>query len=337
MRGDAYSGVVKAGVEDVRAVTGRGHPRGDHRSGRGQPQRAPADVLADFVADPRTEYVSGGAHPPKQRVPLSVRVVEVVAKGHVPRVALGRPLQARVEPQRPLATDHPLPVDKAQGGGPHTTKVMRCGTKFGAGTGAETASAAVAPGVVTGGSVSLSQMARADVAPVDVTGCPLALGPRGRFAIRARRSRSPGGSGQDGTQSQRQRCEQPFQRHEGNRSYAARRNVECPQEPRFGGPGGPWQADHAAAPGRGATLPSLPIFGDGPHPRSAPDADPRARGWPRPWASACRTQSTRGTYQIRSTLGVLRARNSSHFAASWARERANSAKVRRRVRRAGWR
>jgi hypothetical protein len=327
MGGYAYGGVVKAGVEDVRAVTRRGHPRGDHRPGRGQPQRAPADVLADFVADPGAEYVSGGAHPPEQRVPASVRVVEVVAKGHVPRVALGRPLQARVEPQRPLATDHPLPVDKAQGGGAHTAKVMRRGTKFGAGTGAEAASASVAPGVVTGGSLSLSQMARAEVVPVGVTRCALAPGARGRFAIRTRRSCGPGGSGQGGEQSQRQRCEQPFQRHEGNRSYAARRNVGCPQEPRCGGPEGRWQADHAAAPGGGATLPSLPIFGDGPHPRSAPDADPRARGWPGPWASACRTQSTRGNYQIRWTLGVFGARNSSHFATSWARERANSAKV----------
>jgi hypothetical protein len=256
-----------------------------------------------------------------------VRVVEVVAKGHVPRVPLGRPLQARVEPQRPLATDHPLPVDKAQGGGAHTTKVMRCGTKFGAGTGAEAARASVAPGAVTRGSVSVSRMARADVAPVDVTRCPLAPGARDRSAMRARRSRGPGGGGQGGTQSQRQRCKQPFQRHEGNRSYAARRNVECPQEARCGRPEGPWQADHAAAPGGGATLLSLPIFGDGPHPRSAPDANPRARGWPGPWASACRTQSTRGTYQIRSTVGVVRARNSSHFATSWARERANSAKV----------
>jgi hypothetical protein len=61
---------------------------------------------------------------------------------------------------------------------------------------------------------------------------------------------------------------------------------------------GPWQTDPAAAPGGGATLQSLPIFGDGPLPRSAPDAGPRARGWPGPWASACRSQSTRGRYQI---------------------------------------
>ena len=204
---------------------------------------------------------------------------------------------------------------------------MHRGAKFGAGTGAEAASASVAPGVVTDASVPLRQVAPADVAPMDVASCPLALEAGGRSSMRTRRPGGPGGSDQGGKQSQRQRCEQPFERHEGNRSYAARRNVECPQEPRRGCPEGRWEADHAAAPGGGATLPSLPIFGDGPHPRSAPDADPRARGWPGPWASACRTQSTRGVYQIRSTLGVLRARNSSHFATSWARERANSAKV----------
>jgi hypothetical protein len=335
MRGDAYGGVVKAGVEDVRAVAGRGHPRVDHRPGRGQPQRAPADVLADFVADPRAEYVSGGAHPPEQRVPAAVRVVEVVVKGHVPRVALGRVLQARVEPQRPLAMDHPLPVDKAQGGGAHTTKVMRCGTKFGPGTGGEAASASVAPGVVTGGSASVSQTGRADVAPVEVTRRPLAPRASGPFAMRARRSRGPGGRGQGGTQGQRQRCEQPFERHEGNRSHAARRNVECPQEPRYGCPEGPWQADHAAAPGGGAALPSLPIFGDGPHPRSAPDADPRARGWPGPWASACRTQSTRGTYQIRWAIGVLRARTPRTLRLRGRARAQTPPKYRARVRRAG--
>ena len=295
MRGDAHGGVVKARVEDVRTVTGRGHPCGDHRPGRGQPQRAPADVLADFIADPRAEYVSGRAHPPEQRVPPSARVVEVVAKGHVPCVALGGPLQTCVERQRPLASDHSLPVDQAQSGGPHTDKVMRRGTKFGAGTATEAANAPVAPGVVARGLVPLGQMAGTHVAPVDVASCPLALGAWGRFSLRARRSCRPGGGGQGGEQSQRQRCEQPFERHDRNRSYAARRNLECPQEHRRSCPGDPSQADHAAAPGGGATLRSLPIFGDGPHPRSAPDAGPRARGWPGPWASACRSQSTRGT------------------------------------------
>jgi hypothetical protein len=101
-------------------------------------------------------------------------------------VALSRPLQARVERQRPLASDHPLLVDQAQGGGAHATKVVRRGSKFGAGTGAETTSASVAPGVVTGGSVPLGQMARANVAPVHVARCPVALGARGGFSMRAR-------------------------------------------------------------------------------------------------------------------------------------------------------
>jgi hypothetical protein len=301
MRGDAYGRVVETGVEDVRPVTGRGHPCADHRPGRGQPQRAPTDVLPDFVADPRVEDVSRRAHAPEQRVPASAGVIEVVAKCHVPRVALGGPLQASVERQRPLACNHPLPVDQAQGGGAHTAKVMRRGAKFGAGTGAEAANVPVAPGVVTCGSVPMGQVAGAKgahVAPMDVASCALALGAGDRFSMRARRPCCPRGSGQGGEQSQRQRCEQPFERHDRNRSYAARRNVECPQEPRCSCPEGRWQAGHATAPGGGATLPSLPIFGDGPHPRSAPDACPRARGWPGPWASACRSQSTRRTYQI---------------------------------------
>ena len=53
---------AEARVEDVGAVSGRGHPGGDDRAGRGQPERAPADVLTDFVADLRAVDVAGGAH-----------------------------------------------------------------------------------------------------------------------------------------------------------------------------------------------------------------------------------------------------------------------------------
>src|SRR5664279_4611066 len=60
VRRDADAGVPEGRVEDVRAVSRRVHPAGDERLRRGQPQRRPADVLADGVADARAEDVAGG-------------------------------------------------------------------------------------------------------------------------------------------------------------------------------------------------------------------------------------------------------------------------------------
>ncbi len=42
MGGDANGSVAEAGVEDVGAVSGRGHPGGDDRTGGGLSERAPA-------------------------------------------------------------------------------------------------------------------------------------------------------------------------------------------------------------------------------------------------------------------------------------------------------
>jgi len=96
------------------------------------------------------------------------------------------------------------------------------------------------------------------------------------------------------------------------------------------------QADHAATPGGRATFPSLPIFGDGPHRRSAPDEDPRARGWPSPWASACRSQSTRRTYQIDGRLRPSGHQTPRSLRLPLRASEQTATECVPRVRRAGW-
>ena len=57
--------------------------------GRAEPERAPADVLADFVADLRAVDVAGGAHAAERGFAARADVFEVVVEGHALGVALG--------------------------------------------------------------------------------------------------------------------------------------------------------------------------------------------------------------------------------------------------------
>src|ERR1700677_775976 len=101
-RGDADGGVAEVRVEDVGAVARRGHPGGDDRAGSGVRERAPADVLADFVADVRAVDVSGGAHAHDGRFALRADVFEVVLGDHAVGVSLGEPSELQAYDERTL-------------------------------------------------------------------------------------------------------------------------------------------------------------------------------------------------------------------------------------------
>jgi hypothetical protein len=133
MRGDANGGVAEAGVEDVGAVSGRGHPGGDDRTGCGLPERAPANVLTDFVADLRVGDVAAGAHAAKGGCASWPIMFEIVSKRHALGVSLGGLLESFVGRQRPLALTGPFPVDQADGGGANAAEVFLGGPQVGAG------------------------------------------------------------------------------------------------------------------------------------------------------------------------------------------------------------
>ncbi len=136
MGGDADRGVVEVGVEDVGAVSRRGHPCGDDRAWGGQPERAPADVLADFVADLRAVDIAGSERMRLSGVsPLRPVVFEVVAEGHVLGVALGGLLELRVGLQWALAVTGPFAVDQAEGGGADAFELSCAGRQVGVGAG----------------------------------------------------------------------------------------------------------------------------------------------------------------------------------------------------------
>ena len=134
MRGDANGGVAEAGVENVGAVSGRGHPGGDDRTRCGLPARAPADVLTDFVADPRAGDVADGAHAAEGGVASRPDVFEVFPEGH----ALGMPLSGLLESfvggQGPLALTGAFPVDQAEDGGADAAEVFLGGPQGSTGT-----------------------------------------------------------------------------------------------------------------------------------------------------------------------------------------------------------
>ncbi len=128
MGGDANGSVAEAGVEDVGAVSGRGHPGGDDRTGGGLPERAPADVLADL----RAAEVTGGAHAPEWGFTPRSDVFEVVLEGHALGVRLGGPLESSVGRERPLALTGSCPVHQAEDGGADAGKVCPSGLQAGA-------------------------------------------------------------------------------------------------------------------------------------------------------------------------------------------------------------
>jgi len=133
VRGDADAGVPVAGVEDVGAVPRRGHPGVDDRLRRRQPEGAPGDVLADFVADAGVGDVAGGAHPVGRGRAVGGDVGEVVLSDHFFGVALGGALELGVWPQRALAGGGAFAVDQAEDGGADFFEVARRRCQGGAG------------------------------------------------------------------------------------------------------------------------------------------------------------------------------------------------------------
>ena len=135
-RRDADAGFAVAGVEDVRAVPRRGHPRGDDRAGCRQVERSPGDVLADFEADARAGDVAGVAQSRQRRLTARPVVFEVVAEGHAHGVRLSGTAKPLVRSQRSLAVGGAFTVDQAQGGGADQREVGRGGVQAGVGAGA---------------------------------------------------------------------------------------------------------------------------------------------------------------------------------------------------------
>jgi hypothetical protein len=115
MRRDADAGFAVVRVEDVRAVPGRGHPGGDDRLRGREPERAPRDVLADFVADLRAVDVAAGAHAIHGRLAVGREVREVVFAGHGFAVALRGAHELRVGRQGALAVRFAFAIDEAEG------------------------------------------------------------------------------------------------------------------------------------------------------------------------------------------------------------------------------
>jgi len=124
---DANGGVAEAGVEDVGAVPPRGHPGCDDRTRSALPERAPANVLADFVTDPRAGDVASGAYAAERGFPLRPIVFEVVMKGHALAVGLSGPLQSRIGHQGRLTAIGPFPIDQAEDGGANEPDVALVG------------------------------------------------------------------------------------------------------------------------------------------------------------------------------------------------------------------
>ena len=122
---DPDPGFAVGAVEDVGAVPGRGHPGAHDRLRRGQPQRAPRDVLADHVPVLRVGDVAARAHPLQRRCAVGGDVREVVLVGHVAAVPLRGVRELRVGPQRALAVAFAFLIDQAQHRGAHLFDVAR--------------------------------------------------------------------------------------------------------------------------------------------------------------------------------------------------------------------
>ena len=131
LRRDADRGVAIAGVEDVGAVSRGGHPGGDDRVRGGQPQRAPGDVLADFIAQPCSCEVAAAAQAAGGGVAARPDVIEVVGRSHVVAVRLCGTGHVRVGAQRALSLAGAFTVDQAQRGGANAVEVRRCGHEVG--------------------------------------------------------------------------------------------------------------------------------------------------------------------------------------------------------------
>jgi hypothetical protein len=130
--GDTHAGVSEMGVQDVRAVPRRGHPRCHHRPRGGEAEGAPRNVLAHFAPFFRRD-VAGGAHTVQGGVPARADVFEVVLGRHAVAVALGRLPQLCVLAQRGLAVAFAFLVDEAFDGRAHLFEIARGGGCVGVG------------------------------------------------------------------------------------------------------------------------------------------------------------------------------------------------------------
>ena len=125
VRGDADAGVAEAGVEDVGAVLGRGHPGAHDRLRGGEPEGAPGDVLADVVTDLRVVDVAARAHPVDRGASARCDVREVILAGHVFAVALRGAFESRIGRERALAVARAFPIDQAEDRGADLFEVAR--------------------------------------------------------------------------------------------------------------------------------------------------------------------------------------------------------------------
>jgi hypothetical protein len=132
---DPDPGFAVGAVEDVGAVPGRGHPGAHDRLRRGQPHRAPRDVLADHVPVLRGGEVARGAHPVQRRGAVGGGVGEVVLFGHVATVRLRGVRELRVGHERALAVVFAFLIDQAQHRGAHLFDVAGGGRQVGVGAG----------------------------------------------------------------------------------------------------------------------------------------------------------------------------------------------------------
>jgi hypothetical protein len=136
VRGDADAGFAVVRVEDVGAVAGRRHPGIDDRLRARQPQRAPGDVLADFVPHSRAIDVAARADPVQRRFAIGSDVREVVRAGHVFAVALRGARELCVGRQCALAVRFAFLVDQAEDRRADQAEVVRSRRQAGVRTGA---------------------------------------------------------------------------------------------------------------------------------------------------------------------------------------------------------
>ncbi len=133
---DPDPGFAVGAVEDVGAVPGGRHPGIDDRLWRGQPHRAPRDVLADHIPVLRVGDVAARAHPLERRFAVGCDVGEVVLVGHVAAVPLRGVRELRVGRERPLAVAFAFLIDQAHHRGAHLFDIAGRGGQVGVGTGA---------------------------------------------------------------------------------------------------------------------------------------------------------------------------------------------------------
>jgi hypothetical protein len=132
---DPDPGFAEGAVEDVGAVPGGGHPGAHDRLRRGQPHRAPRDVLAHHIAVLRVGEVAAGAHPVERRGAVGGGVGEVVPFGHVAAVSLRGARELRVGHERALTVVFAFLIDQAQHRGAHLFDIAGGGRQVGVGTG----------------------------------------------------------------------------------------------------------------------------------------------------------------------------------------------------------